>query len=135
MANTGDSAEERFAARIRHERTARGWRLEDLAAAAAAQGLPLHFTAYSKIENGLRPVSLNEAELIAAAFGVPLTYMLVSDNPGEVARELDEARAEFAEAQAQSDAELARAAAAWNRIQELVAALEQERGGYPSAGT
>ena len=124
------NAEQRFAARMKLERGNRGWRLEDLAAHVADEGLPLHFTAYSKIENGQRPVSLAEAEIIAAAFGMPLTYMLLDDDPSELARELDQARAELTEASAASDAQLARAAAAMNRIQELTVALEQERGGY-----
>ena len=123
-------ADERFAARTKRERERRGWRQEDLAIRVAAEGLSLHATAFSKIEAGQRAVSLDDAVCIAAAFDVPLTYLLLSDDPGVIARELDEARAEFAEAQAQSDAELARAAAAWNRIQELTVALEQERGGH-----
>ena len=122
-------AHERFAARMKRERERRGWTQETLALHAAAEGRSLHLSAFSKIESGQRTVSLDDAVCIAAAFGVPLTYMLLSDDPGVIARELDEARAEFAEAQAQSDAELARAAAAWNRIQELTVALEQERGG------
>ena len=128
------NAEHRFAARMKLERAARGWRLEDLALHVAGEGLPLHFTAYSKIENGLRNVTLGEAELIAAAFGRPVTYMLLSDDPSELARELDQARGELTDASAASDAHLARAAAAMNRIQELTVALEQERGGY-SPGT
>ena len=116
---------------MRQERQRRGWGLEHFAALAERHGLRLHTTAYSKIELGQRPVRLNEATVIAAAFGVPLTYLLASDDPGVVAAELEQARADFAEAQAASDAELHRAAALWNHIQELIATLEQERGGSP----
>lgn len=134
MGDTGATAQQRFAERMRYERKKRGWQQADLAAHVAAEGLPLHATAFSKIETGQRTVSLNDAAAIAAAFGKPVGYMLISTDPGAIARELEQARTEFAEAQAQSDAELHRAAAAWNRIQELTAALEQERGGYPPSG-
>lgn len=135
MGDTGETAEQRFAARMRQERERRGWRQEDLAAAVAAAGLPLHPTAFSKIESGLRAVRLNEAAVIAAVFGRPVGYMLTSTDPGDITRELDEVQARFLEAQADSDDAIHRAAALWNRKQELLAALEQERGGYSSPGT
>lgn len=127
-------ADERFAARTKRERERRGWRQEDLAIRVAAEGLSLHATAFSKIEAGQRAVSLDDAVCIAAAFDVPLTYLLLSDDPGVIARELEEVQAGLAQAQAESDDALHRAAALWNRKQELIAALELERGGHSPAG-
>ena len=125
-------ADERFAARTKRERERRGWRQEDLAIRVAAEGLSLHATAFSKIEAGQRAVSLDDAVCIAAAFGVPLTYLLLSDDPGVIARELEEVQAGLAQAQAESDDALHRAAALWNRKQELIAALELEQGSQSS---
>ena len=126
-------AHERFAARMKRERERRGWTQETLALHAAAEGRSLHLSAFSKIESGQRTVSLDDAVCIAAAFGVPLTYMLLSDDPGVIARELEEVQAGLAQAQAESDDALHRAAALWNRKQELIAALELEQGSQSSA--
>lgn len=120
-------AERRFGVRVRQERLRRGWRQEDLAVHVAGQGVPLHFTAFTKIEAGQKRVRLTEAAAIAAAFGVPLTFLLSSGTPSETAKELEQARTELAEAQAASDDSLARAAALWNRVQELISVLASEQ--------
>lgn len=134
MSKAGETAGQRFAKRMRQERQRRGWRQEDLALWAAGEGLTLHATGFSKIENGQRPVSLDEAAAIAAAFGIPLSQMLTSPDPGELARELEETQAALTQAQADSDDATHRVVALWNRAEELKVALDQERGGYSLPG-
>jgi transcriptional regulator with XRE-family HTH domain len=130
-AQDAQDAERRFGVRVRQERLRRGWRQEDLAIRVAGEGVSLHFTAFTKIEAGQKRVRLTEAVAIAAALGVPLTYLLTTGDPSETARELEQVRAEFREASAESDDALARAAALWNRAQELTAVLASEQDSRP----
>jgi transcriptional regulator with XRE-family HTH domain len=133
-AQDAQDAERRFGVRVRQERLRRGWRQEDLAIRVAAEGVSLHFTAFTKIEAGHKRVRLIEAVAIAAALDVPLTFLLSSGNPSETARELEQVRGEFAKVQAESDDALARAAALWNRAQELTAVLASEQAATEGGG-
>lgn len=120
---TGEDTELAFAARMVEEVQRREWRLEDLAARVAEQGVPLNKSAFSKMASGTRMVRLGEARAISAALGVPLGAMLITGDAAEIARELKEVQEQMATAAAESDDALARSAALWNRAQELIFAL------------
>lgn len=80
MTNRSDSPEERFVARMRQEREARGWSQADLAAKLRQHGLNLHPATITKIEarDSPRPrsVRLEEAVAISDLLGVPLDQLL-----------------------------------------------------------
>lgn len=61
-----------FAAQVRKHRQAKGWRLADL---AHATGLSISYL--SAMENGRANISLDNADVIAGALGVPLAVLLI----------------------------------------------------------
>lgn len=64
------NAETAFLAAIRDERKARGWSQADMTELLSTKGVFLADTGLTKIENGHRPVRINEAIAIADVFGV-----------------------------------------------------------------
>lgn len=61
-----------FAGQVRKHRQAKGWRLEDL---SQASGLSISYL--SAMENGRANISMDNADGIAAALGVPLAVLLI----------------------------------------------------------
>lgn len=85
--------------RLRKER---GLTQTDLARQLAAWGLPFHQQTIQRVENGQRPIRLNEAKLVARQLGVDLETMVstASVSSRDMMRAVDEARrgaAKFAE--------------------------------------
>ena len=66
-----------FSVQVRKHRRGKGWRLEDL---AQATGLSVSYL--SAMENGRANISLDNADAIAMALGVPLAVLLI-DHEGE----------------------------------------------------
>ena len=122
-AGGGESPEEIFGRRQRQERERRGWRLEDLAARVADQGLQRHPSMYAKIEAGAMRVRLNEAAAISAAFGLLLSQMTTAAGTAEMEAELARTRQDLQVAMEDSEKAVARALTAWNRTRELTFAL------------
>lgn len=79
-----DTAEAIFARRVREMRRQTGMTQQQLADFMARTGDGIYRSTIGKIENGDRPVSVNEAVQIAGIFGVPLTEMLTTDTSREV---------------------------------------------------
>lgn len=67
-----------FGQRVRELRLARGWSQEDLAERLTALGFQFHQTQIGKLENGGRPIRLNEAGALAAIFEVPLPDLIAT---------------------------------------------------------
>lgn len=67
-----------FGQRVRELRLARGWSQEDLAERLTALGFQFHQTQIGKMENGGRPIRLNEAGALAAIFEVPLPDLIAT---------------------------------------------------------
>ncbi len=61
---------------IRALRQARGWSQADLAAGVQDRGFPLQQTQVARVENGSRPLRVNEAAAFAAVLGVDLVDLL-----------------------------------------------------------
>ncbi len=61
---------------IRTLRQARGWSQADLAAGVQDRGFPLQQTQVARVENGSRPLRVNEAAAFAAVLGVDLVDLL-----------------------------------------------------------
>lgn len=61
-----------FAAQVKKLRQAKGWRLEDL---HQASGLSYNYL--STVENGRANISMDNADAIAKALGVPLAVLLI----------------------------------------------------------
>ncbi|WP_454198217.1 helix-turn-helix domain-containing protein [Nocardia sp. Marseille-Q1738] len=76
-------AEARFGRRVRAERLSRGWTQAELAERLAALGLNLHPSAIAKIElrdvERPRAITLDEAEILARAFGLTVGEMYETD--------------------------------------------------------
>jgi transcriptional regulator with XRE-family HTH domain len=106
-----------FGRRVREERLRRGWRLTDLAAAVAAQGVSLHLTAYAKTEAGEREPRIGEAAAIAAALGVPLGALLIDSSALEA--EVERLRKAAVAASDESDDALRRAVQLRNEAARL----------------
>lgn len=126
MANAGGTSPSVFGARVRDERTRRGWRLEDLAGAVAAHGVTLHLSAYAKLEAGREP-KLSQAQAIAAAFRLPLAALLV--DASELWAEVSRLREQANEAGLESDEALRRAVQLGNAAQQLAATAGQQGDG------
>ncbi|MFD8556650.1 multiprotein-bridging factor 1 family protein [Streptosporangium canum] len=62
--------------RVRELRQARGWSQEELAERLTSLGLQFHQTQIGKLEAGGRPIRLNEASALAAAFDIPLPNLI-----------------------------------------------------------
>jgi transcriptional regulator with XRE-family HTH domain len=72
-----------FRARLREVRRLKGWRQHHLAAALAEAGVDMGEPAITRLERGLRGVSLDEVIAIAAVLGVSPLHMFVPlDNNG-----------------------------------------------------
>jgi transcriptional regulator with XRE-family HTH domain len=67
-----------FAAQVKKHRQAKGWRLEDL---HQASGLSYNYL--STVENGRANISMDNADAIAKALGVPLAVLLIDQEQGE----------------------------------------------------
>lgn len=78
--------EHNFAQRMRQLREARNMTQTDLARALKAAGLPFHQQTVQRMENGERPVRLNEAHLIARALDVDLSVMLAEETTDQELR-------------------------------------------------
>ncbi len=102
------SAERRFGRTVRELRKARGWSQADLAQALRQRGHSMHQTMIAKTEIGTRPVRLNEAEDLAAVFGMGLTELLAWSEEDRGWREvqgfLNELRAGLRRLDAEHDA-------------------------------
>lgn len=61
-----------FAVQVKKQRLAKGWRLEDL---HQASGLSYNYL--STVENGRANISMDNADAIAKALGVPLAVLLI----------------------------------------------------------
>mgnify|MGYP001073550338 CR=1 FL=1 len=61
-----------FASQVKHYRQLKSWRLEDLHLASG-----LSYTYLSAVENGRSNISLDNADAIAKALGVPLAVLLI----------------------------------------------------------
>jgi transcriptional regulator with XRE-family HTH domain len=70
--------EQRFGARVREIRQARGWTQDDLAKRMTSAGYQMHQTTLTKLENGSRPTSVGEAAALAAIFGIPMPYLFAT---------------------------------------------------------
>jgi transcriptional regulator with XRE-family HTH domain len=66
-----------FCDRLRQVRKLQGWTQTDLAAALGEAGVELGEFAITRMENGKRGVSLNEAVALSAVLGVSLLHMMV----------------------------------------------------------
>jgi transcriptional regulator with XRE-family HTH domain len=111
-------AEKLAGQRLRALRTdpARGWSQRQVAEAMRAYGYSWHQTVVAKIEQGTRPIRLNEALDLAALFRVSLTDLLVPPTGPESleglrqdAKALHEALAQEAEKAERAQKEIARA--------------------------
>ena len=67
-----------FAVQVKKHRLAKGWRLEDL---HQASGLSYNYL--STVENGLANISMDNADAIAKALGVPLAVLLIDQGQEE----------------------------------------------------
>ena len=67
-----------FAAQVKKQRQAKGWRLEDL-----HQATGLSYNYLSTVENGRANISMDNADTIAKALGVPLAVLLIDQEHGE----------------------------------------------------
>lgn len=67
-----------FASQVKKHRLAKGWRLEDL---HQASGLSYNYL--STVENGRANISLDNADAIAKALGVPLAVLLIDQQSEE----------------------------------------------------
>ena len=67
-------------ARIRQEREARGWTLDQLSDAMTSEGRPMATGRLSKIERGLyeSPLSFRDLDAAAASFGIPPIALLTT---------------------------------------------------------
>ncbi|MFF3665374.1 helix-turn-helix transcriptional regulator [Microtetraspora malaysiensis] len=72
-----------FIEQMRRLREARHMTQTDLAKILKSYGLPWHQQTVQKVENGERPVRLNEAYLIARTFGVDVMSMTESSAPSD----------------------------------------------------
>lgn len=79
-----------FRKRLREVRRLRGWTQHDLAAALVEVGMDLGEFAITRLENGKRSVSLDEAVALAAVLGVSPLHMFVplDDSTVELAPQL-----------------------------------------------
>lgn len=76
------SATERAAWHISRERKSRRWRLEDLAQRVTGHGVPMTLNTLSKVERGVRGISVEELEAIAAALGIEIEALLADPTRG-----------------------------------------------------
>lgn len=67
-----------FAGNVKKHRRDRGWRLEDLAVSS-----DLSISYLSAMENGKTNISLDNADAIARALGVPLAVLLIEGRSEE----------------------------------------------------
>lgn len=67
-----------FAAQVKKHRQEKSWRLEDL---HQASGLSYNYL--STVENGRANISMDNADAIAKALGVPLAVLLIDQEQGE----------------------------------------------------
>lgn len=75
---------ESFGRQASHTRRRLGWTSTDLATALATHGFEADRTIVSKIENGRRRVSLDEAMTMALVLNVSPLHLLVPRDDGEV---------------------------------------------------
>lgn len=97
--------------RTRRHREQRGWSQEELGRRLGNYGFAMHQTTVAKLENGSRPIRLNEVQALADIFGVSPGDLFEEDtsvqNEHEVAvaaREVQRASAALAEAARAMDA-------------------------------
>lgn len=67
-----------FAVQVKKHRLAKGWRLKDL---HQASGLSYNYL--STVENGRANISMDNADAIAKALGVPLAVLLIDQGQEE----------------------------------------------------
>ena len=76
--NSSSKSRKVFASQVKHHRQVKNWRLEDL---HNASGLSYNYL--SAVENGRVNISLDNAEAIAKALGVPLAFLLIEKRQEE----------------------------------------------------
>lgn len=84
--NDRASLEVLFGQRVRELRTERGWSQSELGKRMKAYGHDLSQTTVAKLENGKRPIRLNEAQALCDIFGVAFSDLAEHDDgtPGLV---------------------------------------------------
>lgn len=79
--------------RVRELRTGRGWSQTELAQRLGKYGVETTQTTVAKLENGGRPIRLNEVAVLSELFGVPLVDMLrLADDAADGVRVTDKTR-------------------------------------------
>ncbi|MEU4618842.1 helix-turn-helix transcriptional regulator [Actinoplanes sp. NPDC023801] len=89
--------EQHFGAAVREAREVRGWTQEELRAHLAERGVRLEKTAMIRLEQGRRPIRLNEVAALAKLLGLDLQHY-TGTVPQLTAEEYEQAKRSLAEA-------------------------------------
>jgi transcriptional regulator with XRE-family HTH domain len=86
----GESLEAHVGRRVRGLREERGWSQQDLGRRLAPYGFELTQSTVAKLENGARPVRLNEAAALAALFGVNISELIDAEVQAEASSDVED---------------------------------------------
>ncbi|MEU5721589.1 helix-turn-helix domain-containing protein [Micromonospora sp. NPDC047738] len=120
------TAEERFGAQVRAAREAQGWTQERLRAALrAASGIELSSTAMARLEQGKRPIRLNEVSALAQVLGLSVHQYGGGAGGGLTREKYEQARERLVNVRAQAAEQYERLLIARRRADQAVEDLAQ----------